>query len=177
MAKTIKRKTYSTSKNKPKTNREWKVAGYLFLFFVLLGIGIFAYEYGDGVLYYLGFKTKNYDSLSKEDREIVDIHIYEVLDSHKDFMVGFDVSEYQEKIDWENLGKIEDTFALDFVLYERQLGKTKKISVLKKIGKTQRKKVLLEVLTTIIVLTKIRFNKLIILLLQLKLNKAICLQF
>ncbi len=140
MAKTIKRKTYSTSKNKPKTNREWKVAGYLFLFFVLLGIGIFAYEYGDGVLYYLGFKTKNHDSLSKEDREIVDIHIYEVLDSHKDFMVGFDVSEYQEKIDWENLGKIEDTFALDFVFIRATAGKDKKDKRFKENWKSAKKK-------------------------------------
>ncbi|BCY27225.1 glycoside hydrolase family 25 protein [Flavobacterium okayamense] len=140
MAKTIKRKTYSTSKNKPKTNREWKVVGYLFLFFVLLGIGIFAYEYGDGVLYYLGFKTKNYDSLSKEDREIVDIHIYEVLDSHKDFMVGFDVSEYQKKIDWENLGKIEDTFSLDFVFIRATAGKDKKDKRFKENWKNAKKK-------------------------------------
>src|SRR5690606_38794928 len=91
------------------------------------GIGIFALEYGDGVLYYLGFKTnKNADSLSKEDREIVDIHIYEVLSSHKDFMVGFDISEYQEKIDWENLGKVEDTFALDFVFIRATAGKDKR---------------------------------------------------
>lgn len=127
MAKTTKRKSYSSKKTQKKTKVEFKIIGYLFLAFVVFGLGIFALEYGDGVLYYLGFKThKNADSLSKEDREIVDIHIYEVLHSHKDFMVGFDISEYQEKIDWENLGKVEDTFALDFVFIRATAGKDKR---------------------------------------------------
>ena len=126
MAKTIKRKPYSPKKSKSKIRFEWKVIGFLLAFFTVLGIGIFAFEYGDGVLYYLGFKSnKNDDSLSKEEREIVDIHIYEVLNSHTDFLVGFDISEYQEKIDWENLGKVEDTFALDFVFIRATAGKDK----------------------------------------------------
>ena len=127
MPKTVKRKPTNKRKVQSRKPLELKVLGCLLLFFILVGVGIFTYEYGDGVLYYLGFKTnKTSDSLSKKDREIVDIHIYEVLSSHKDFMIGFDVSEYQKKIDWENLGKIEDTFALNFVFVRATAGRDKR---------------------------------------------------
>lgn len=127
MPKTVKRKPTNKRKVQSRKPLELKFLGCLLLFFILVGVGIFTYEYGDGVLYYLGFKTnKTSDSLSKKDREIVDIHIYEVLSSHKDFMIGFDVSEYQKKIDWENLGKIEDTFALNFVFVRATAGRDKR---------------------------------------------------
>lgn len=127
MPKTVKRKSTNKRKVQSKKPFELKVLGYLLFFFFLVGVVIFTYEYGDGVLYYLGFKTnKTSDSLSKKDREIADIHIYEVLSSHKDFMIGFDISEYQKKVDWENLGKIEDTFALNFVFVRATAGRDKR---------------------------------------------------
>jgi lysozyme len=126
MAKSSPKRNYSKNKNPKKKSIEIKIIGFLFILFAIIGSIIFVYEYGDGLFYYLEFKTnKNTDSLSKEERKIADIHIYEVLDSHKDFMVGFDVSEYQEKIDWNNLGKVEDTFALAFVFIRATAGNNK----------------------------------------------------
>lgn len=141
MAKTIKRKTNPTLKNRSKTRREWKVVGYVFLFFVVLGTGIFAYEYGKGVLYYFGFKSLHTTSSnSKNSRAVYDIHIYQVLSTHKDYMFGFDVSEYQKKIDWENLGKVEDTFSLDFVFIRATAGKNKKDKQFKRNWSNAKKK-------------------------------------
>lgn len=140
MPKTVKRKPIKKRKVQSKKSFELKILGYLFLFFSIVGVGIFTYEYGDGVLYYLGFKTnKSPDSLSKKDREITDIHIYEVLSSHKNFMVGFDVSEYQKKINWNNLGKIEDTFALDFVFIRATAGRDKRDKQFKRNWKQAKK--------------------------------------
>jgi lysozyme len=98
------------------------IAG-LFLFFVL---GI-AYEYKDGFLYYLGFKTdKSIESLSKEDRKIADIRIYEVLQNHQDNAFGFDISEYQSKIQWDSISKLEGEFQMSFVFIRATAGKNKK---------------------------------------------------
>lgn len=126
MAKTITKKRISNRNPRKKEFKEGKRIGYLFLFFVLLGLGIFSYEYGKGILYYLGFISSHAPSTeSKKDRAVYDIHIYQVLSGHKEYMIGFDVSEYQKKIDWDNLGKIEDTFSLDFVFIRATAGKNK----------------------------------------------------
>lgn len=126
MAKTITKKRISNRNSRKKEFKEGKRIGYLFLFFVLLGLGIFSYEYGKGILYYLGFISSHAPSTeSKKDRAVYDIHIYQVLSGHKEYMIGFDVSEYQKKIDWDNLGKIEDTFSIDFVFIRATAGKNK----------------------------------------------------
>lgn len=98
------------------------IAG-LFLVLILGGI----YEYKDGFLYYLGFKTnKNVDDLSKEDRKIADIRIYEVLQKHENNAFGFDVSEYQSKIQWGSISKLEGEFNMSFVFIRATAGKNKK---------------------------------------------------
>ncbi|MFD2890986.1 glycoside hydrolase family 25 protein [Flavobacterium chuncheonense] len=102
----------------------WKGCLSFFLTLFILGLGIIAYEYRDGFLYYLGFKTnKNIDDLSPSERKIADIRIYEVLQKHADKVYGFDVSEYQGAIKWDELGKVEDTFALSFVFVRATAGK------------------------------------------------------
>uniref|UniRef100_UPI0040492D14 glycoside hydrolase family 25 protein n=1 Tax=Flavobacterium sp. TaxID=239 RepID=UPI0040492D14 len=85
------------------------------------------YEYKDGFLYYLGFKTDNrMDDLSKEDRKIADIRIYEVLQNHEEHAFGFDVSEYQSKIQWDSIANLEETFQLSFVFIRATAGKDRK---------------------------------------------------
>ena len=98
------------------------VAG-LFFAFVLTTV----YEYKDGFLYYLGFKTdKRMDALSKEDRKIADIRIYEVLQNHEENAFGFDVSEYQSKIQWDSISQLENEFEMTFVFIRATAGKNRK---------------------------------------------------
>ncbi|MCU0349492.1 MAG: glycoside hydrolase family 25 protein, partial [Flavobacterium sp.] len=94
---------------------------------MVLVIGAFTvYQFRDGFLYYLGFKTnKNVNTLSKEERKIADIRIYEVLSKHTDKVFGFDVSQYQGTINWSEINKIEDTFQLHFVFVRATAGKDK----------------------------------------------------
>lgn len=134
---TIRKGSKPVNRKKSKPKKEAFSIGKLFL--ILFSIAVFtslsvtAYHFRDGFLYYLGFKTnKNVSELSKEDRKIADIRIYEVLSSHNDFIFGFDVSEYQGNIQWDKLGKVEDTFKLSFAFIRATAGKDKVDSKFKK---------------------------------------------
>lgn len=88
---------------------------------ILLGLG---YHYRNGLAYYFSFKT---DKIlrEEEDKRLADIRIYQVLRKHSDQVYGFDVSEYQGKIDWKKANSIEDTFPLKFVFIRATAGKNK----------------------------------------------------
>lgn len=105
-------------KNKKRVSLWSKFYGVLFLSFVIFVV----YFFRDGLSYYLGLKIAN-KNLNK--KEVSDIRIYEVLSSHSNFAVGFDVSEYQGRIKWDKIGKIEDTFELSFVFIRATAGKNK----------------------------------------------------
>ena len=113
-----------TAKRKSNTSSKWIF--YLFSFVLLLFIAIGVYKFRDGFLYYLGFKTdKNVATLSKEERKLADIRIYEVLHKHDEKAIGFDVSEYQSEIDWEQTYHIDESFELSFVFIRATAGKNK----------------------------------------------------
>lgn len=96
----------------------------LFSLFLMLIIGIGIYKFRDGFLYYLGFKTDKYaNELSADERKLADIRIYEVLHKHDNKAIGFDVSEYQGKINWEQTYHIEEAFELSYVFIRASAGK------------------------------------------------------
>lgn len=112
----IKQKSYSKNK--------WAIRFFVlvFIFFVFAGI----YKFRNGFLYYLGFKTEKYThKLSADDRKLTDFRIYEVLHKHDDKAIGFDVSEYQSTIDWEQTYHIKESFELSFVFIRSSAGKDK----------------------------------------------------
>ena len=113
-----------TTKRKSNTSSKWVF--YMISFVLLLFVAIGIYKFRDGFLYYLGFKTdKNVETLSKEERKLADIRIYEVLHKHDDKAIGFDVSEYQSEIDWEQTYHIDESFELSFVFIRATAGKNK----------------------------------------------------
>ena len=120
--KTYKRK----NPTKRKSNAKSKWIFYLISFVLFLFVAIGIYKFRDGFLYYLGFKTdKNVETLSKEERKLADIRIYEVLHKHDEKAIGFDVSEYQSEIDWEQTYHIDESFELSFVFIRATAGKNK----------------------------------------------------
>lgn len=137
------KKSYTRRANsKRKTKKSWTTRILLFsISFLALVIATFTvYQFRDGILYYLGFKTnKNVNALSKEERKIADIRIYEVLSKQPDKVVGFDVSQYQGNIQWDEIRKIEDTFQLQFVFVRATAGKNKVDSQFKENWKQARK--------------------------------------
>ena len=85
-----------------------------------------AYQYRHGFLYWLGFKTdKRVESLTKDERKIADLRIYEIVSRHKDKVFGIDVSHYQGKIDWEKVQDNNADFPLGFVFVRATAGKGK----------------------------------------------------
>ena len=111
---------------KRKSNTASKWVFYMISFVLLLFVVVGIYKFRDGFLYYLGFKTdKNVETLSKEERKLADIRIYEVLHKHDDKAIGFDVSEYQSEIDWEQTYHIDQSFELSFVFIRATAGKNK----------------------------------------------------
>ena len=123
MAAKSYRKKYP-SRQKSNSISKWVIRFFVFvfIFFVLLEI----YKFRDGFLYYLGFKTDKYaNELAADERKLADIRIYEVLHKHDNKAIGFDVSEYQSKINWEQTYHIEEAFELSYVFIRATAGEDK----------------------------------------------------
>jgi lysozyme len=123
MAQPVKRRRV-IKKRKSLFFGKWFKAVFSFLLLLILLISI--YKFRDGFLYYLGFKTDKYaNELSADERKLADIRIYEVLHKHDNKAIGFDVSEYQGEINWEQTYHIEEAFELSFVFVRATAGKNK----------------------------------------------------
>lgn len=92
------------------------------LLIILFSFGI--YHYRNAILYYFSFKT---DKVLKEDK-VAQARIYQILKAHKELSFGFDVSQYQGEIDWEQIDSVENKFPLHFVLIRATAGNNKEDS-------------------------------------------------
>ncbi|NDI97562.1 glycoside hydrolase family 25 protein [Flavobacterium sp. LaA7.5] len=109
-----------------------KVKRWAIVFFVAV-ILLAGYKYRNGLLYYLGFKTdKHSKALTKEERKLADLRIYEIVGRHKDKIFGIDISEYQGTIGWNELQQAEEEFPLHFIFIRATAGKDKTDSKFKK---------------------------------------------
>lgn len=86
--------------------------GFVFAVFIALIL----YSQRNALAYYLGFKT---------DKTLVETRaasLEKVLDAHIEKSFGIDISEYQDKIDWENLKELEGGFPIEFVFVRATVG-------------------------------------------------------
>lgn len=110
--KTVKKKSFFLSSK-------------LVVFLVFIVLFLFSvYHYRNAILYYFSFKT---DKVLKEDK-VAQARIFQILKAHKDLTFGFDVSQYQGEIDWEQIDSVENKFPLRFVLIRATAGKDKEDS-------------------------------------------------
>ncbi|RAR46623.1 glycoside hydrolase family 25 protein [Flavobacterium lacus] len=124
MAKQIRRKPVTRRKTtKKKTFFSGKMIGFTITFLIVLFIGVTAYHYRDALAYYFSFKSKH--QTEKNATKVEEARIFQVLKRHEKKVFGFDVSEYQGKISWEEIKTIEDTFQLKFVFIRATAGKDK----------------------------------------------------
>lgn len=110
-----KRKTVSTT-SKSKLIRNFAVA--------ILCLSLVIYHYRAGLAYYLGFRTDKV-TMTAEERHFSDIRNFNLLTKYKERAIGFDVSQYQEKINWEQVKTVEDRFPLRFVFIRATVGNDK----------------------------------------------------
>lgn len=119
-SKPVRRTKSGKSSKKISQGKILKYSALLLLtgFFIAM-----AYQYRHGFLYWLGFKSdRRVEALSKEERKIEDLRIYEIVERHKDKSFGIDVSHYQGKIDWLALSNYNDEFPLGFVFVRATAG-------------------------------------------------------
>lgn len=118
--KTTYRKTYS-KKPAGRSFLSRLFRGLLLIFFGLLFIGII-YHYRKGLAYYLGFKTEKVLEEDEVDKHLSDVRNIRVLENHKGKVIGIDVSEFQGKVDWEEVEILDEKYPVQFVFIRATAG-------------------------------------------------------
>lgn len=116
-----------------KTNSAFRSATfYSFVFFGVLLVVL--YSQRNALAYYLGFKT---DRVYVETRLVP---LEKVLDTHIEKSFGIDISEYQDKIDWEKIKELEGGYPIEFVFVRATVGCDRKDYKFKKYWKKAKEK-------------------------------------
>ncbi|MBO9585996.1 MAG: glycoside hydrolase family 25 protein [Flavobacterium sp.] len=118
--KTTYRKTYSR-KPAGRSFLSRLFRSLLLIFFGLLFIGII-YHYRKGLAYYLGFKTEKVLDEDEVDKHLSDVRNIRVLENHKGKVIGIDVSEFQGKVDWEEVEILDEKYPVQFVFIRATAG-------------------------------------------------------
>lgn len=87
-----------------------------FKLILLFGLIVVIYSQRNVLAYYLGFKT---DKIFIENREVA---VDKVLDAHIEKSFGIDVSEYQDKINWDKVKEIDGGYPIEFVFVRASIG-------------------------------------------------------
>jgi len=90
----------------------------------LLCVFLALWHYRSGLQYYLGFKSRKV-SETEAEKQLSDVRTFELLNKYKECAIGFDVSQYQDTIHWEEVRTVEETFPLRFVFIRATVGKDK----------------------------------------------------
>ncbi|WP_119792979.1 glycoside hydrolase family 25 protein [Flavobacterium anhuiense] len=118
--KTTYRKTYSR-KPAGRSFLSRLFRGLLLIFFGLLFIGII-YHYRKGLAYYLGFRTEKVLEEDEVDKHLSDVRNIRVLENHKGKVIGIDVSEFQGKVNWEEVEILDEKYPVQFVFIRATAG-------------------------------------------------------
>lgn len=122
MRKPLRKKMAAKRKTTSRKKSTGKIIGYFAIVFLCFSIVI--YHYRSGLAYYLGFRSHKTIE-TPEERHLSDVRNFQLLNKYKERAVGLDVSQYQEKINWEEVKTVEDTFALRFVFIRATVGNDK----------------------------------------------------
>lgn len=109
------------ARKKSVTRRYWP---WIIGLVVALFLALATYHYRDALAFYFSFRSRH-ELKEAESTKIEEARIFQVLKRHHPKVVGFDVSEYQGKINWEEVKTVEDTFKLGFVLIRATAGKNR----------------------------------------------------
>jgi len=123
----MKRKTPSrkTSYNR-KSKSDKSIFSRAFRYIVMMSLGLlflFAiYHYRDGLAYYLGFKSNKALDEDEVAKHLSDVRNIQVLENHKGKVIGIDVSEFQGKVDWDEVNILEEKYPVQFVFIRATAG-------------------------------------------------------
>ncbi|KRD07446.1 glycoside hydrolase [Flavobacterium sp. Root901] len=117
--KTTRRTSYS---RKPERSLLSKVIRFIIFSFLALLFFAVIYHYRRGLAYYLGFKTEKVLEEDAVDKHLSDVRNIQVLENHKGKVIGIDVSEFQGKVDWEEVEILEEKYPVQFVFIRATAG-------------------------------------------------------
>ncbi|WP_456314125.1 glycoside hydrolase family 25 protein [Pseudomonas shirazensis] len=122
MARRTNNRRNSYSKTKPKKSIFSR--GVRFIMYAALLIIFFGtiYHYRAGLAFYLGFKSGKVLEEDEVDKHLSDVRNIKVLENHKGKVIGIDVSEFQGKIDWDEVEILEEKYPVQFVFIRATAG-------------------------------------------------------
>lgn len=123
----MKRKTTSRKisySRKSKTDKSIFRSAFRYIVMISLGLlFLFAiYHYRDGLAYYLGFKSNKALEEDEVAKHLSDVRNIQVLENHKGKVIGVDVSEFQGRIDWDEVAILEEKYPVQFVFIRATAG-------------------------------------------------------
>jgi lysozyme len=119
--KTTRRTSYSR-KTQPTRSAFSKVIRFIgFSFLAVLFFGTI-YHYRAGLAFYLGFKSDKVLEEDEVDKHLSDVRNIQVLENHKGKVIGIDVSEFQGKVDWNDIEILEEKYPVRFVFIRATAG-------------------------------------------------------
>jgi lysozyme len=138
----VKKKIQSTNK-KEQTNRRKSTknttsffsSSLFFKLIMLFGLCVVLYSQKNVFKRYLGFTT---DKIMYTEARSMPID--KVLDTHIEKSFGIDISEYQDKIDWDALKEIEGGYPIEFVFVRASVGNERADKKFKKNWKKAKEK-------------------------------------
>jgi lysozyme len=120
--KITSRKTSYSRKSKPNKSIFSRALRYT----VMISLGLlflFAiYHYRAGLAYYLGFKSNKVLDEDEVAKHLSDVRNIQVLENHKGKVIGIDVSEFQGKVDWDEVEILEEKYPVQFVFIRATAG-------------------------------------------------------
>jgi len=122
--KPVRRKTPIRKKPSRKTASKRNYVPLIIGFIVVFFFAIAGYHYRDALAYYFSFRSRH-ELKEAESSKVEEARIFQVLKRHHPKVAGFDVSEYQGTIQWDQVKTVEDTFALSFVFIRATAGKNR----------------------------------------------------
>ena len=122
MARKTTRRTTCSRKTQPTRSAFSRLIRFIaYSFLALLFIGT-VYHYRAGLAYYLGFKSDKVLEEDAVDKHLSDVRNIRVLENHKGKVIGIDVSEFQGKVDWEEVEVLEEKYPVQFVFIRATAG-------------------------------------------------------
>lgn len=118
------KKSRTPRKRKSKKSTKWPAYKVHLVLYSLLLTAFLLFHYWSGISLYI---TSVYEKFFKKELTVEPLTVYdirnvEVFKKHEGLLFGFDVSHYQNDIEWHTIDSIYQKFPLDFVFIRATMG-------------------------------------------------------
>jgi lysozyme len=119
---TVRRRKPQIRRSVKKSSFSQWLLKYAVYFVLVSSVIVLGYHYRNGLAYYLSFKSNKIAREAAETKRISDVRNFQVLEKKGTKVVGIDVSEYQDQIDWTLVDTLDRKFPIQFVFIRATVG-------------------------------------------------------